>query len=121
MPNGKRYLSCIMMKGKDGFYQSKQWRNLRKIVATQWQTMGLPCALCGAHLNWDKPKAVIVDHVISRHTRPDLALSMDNLVCVCHQCNSIKALKYGDNAREAREAMRKEKIDHNGFPPGWRD
>ena len=85
------------------FYDSKEWRNLRAKVRGHWRKHGLPCGICGAPLSWHISKAVIVDHKVSRHTRPDLALDPGNLQCVCHACNSRKAQAHADNLAKARE------------------
>jgi 5-methylcytosine-specific restriction endonuclease McrA len=75
----------------DAFYKTKQWAAVRDRVKANWRHQKLPCHYCGEPLDWSRRYGTIVDHVIPRHQRPDLAFTESNLVVVHHQCNSKKA------------------------------
>lgn len=93
----------------DPFYVSVAWVRLRNVVRGEWRGAGKPCNYCGKpFLPEDR---VIVDHVIPRQKRPDLALVKSNLVCVHHSCNSRKA-SWHDNRSKLS-------VNEEGFPADW--
>lgn len=106
-------LAAILEKYMPGdrFYSTPQWRQLRAKVKKSWRLSGAPCHYCGGRLNWKIPRGTIVDHVIPRRKRPDLALVVSNLVVVCHPCNSKKAA-WDEKERDIPE------IGEDGFPVG---
>jgi hypothetical protein len=69
----------------DAFLSSFAWRATRMMALKQH---GAICQCCGASA---KTGAVIhVDHIKPRQERPDLALDVDNLQVLCHECNGGK-------------------------------
>jgi len=69
----------------DAFLSSFAWRATRMMALKKH---GAICQCCGASA---KTGAVIhVDHIKPRQERPDLALDVDNLQVLCHECNGGK-------------------------------
>jgi 5-methylcytosine-specific restriction endonuclease McrA len=67
------------------FLQSYDWRRLRMQAIKQY---GNKCQCCGAT---PATGAVInVDHIKPRRHYPDLALDLNNLQVLCHECNHGK-------------------------------
>lgn len=67
------------------FLQSYEWRKLRLIAL---KLHGSRCQCCGAS---PKEGAVMnVDHIKPRKTHPELALTLNNLQVLCHECNHGK-------------------------------
>lgn len=94
-------------KQVDPFYSSAAWRELRAKVRAKWRQAGQPpCPICRQPVTGTP----IVDHVIPRRKRPDLALAESNLRVVCHPCNSKKAA-WSDNSSKVE-------IGVDGFPKG---
>ena len=96
----------------DGFYKTPGWFRARHKAITRWRSAGLPCAFCGSELMWAMKGSIIVDHIINRKKRPDLALEPTNLQVVHHECNSRKW--------RWLEANQKEQIGLDGLPDSWR-
>jgi 5-methylcytosine-specific restriction endonuclease McrA len=70
----------------DDFLWSFAWRSLRMKA---FQRYGNKCQCCGAS---PATGAVLnVDHVKPRKTHPELALDLENLQILCHECNHGKA------------------------------
>jgi 5-methylcytosine-specific restriction endonuclease McrA len=93
----------------DSFYSTPAWRRLRSKVKKRWRIGGLPCHFCEQPLDWKQYRGLIVDHIINRKLRPDLALVESNLVVVHHACNSKKAA-WEETERDIPE------IGVDGFP-----
>ena len=71
--------------GGDGFLSSYEWRKVRMEALKKW---GAKCQCCGASA---KTGAVInVDHIKPRKVFPELALDLNNLQVLCHDCNHGK-------------------------------
>lgn len=69
----------------DSFLTSYEWRRLRMSAL---KLHGARCQCCGATA---RTGAVMnVDHIKPRKLFPDLALSLDNLQVLCHECNHGK-------------------------------
>ena len=69
----------------DDFLQSFEWRSTRMLVIKKH---GARCMCCGAT---PSTGAVMnVDHIKPRKLFPELALSLDNLQILCHECNHGK-------------------------------
>ena len=69
----------------DDFLQSFEWRSIRMMAI---KMHGAKCQCCGAT---PATGAVInVDHIKPRKRFPELALSIDNLQVLCHDCNHGK-------------------------------
>ena len=70
---------------KHDFLESYAWRKLRMEALIKY---GPRCMCCGAT---PKNGAVMnVDHIKPRQTHPELALNLDNLQILCHECNHGK-------------------------------
>ena len=93
------------------FYGTVAWQKARSVAQKRWKAANLPCGVCGARLRWGEKKAVIVDHIKPRRKFPQLAYEQSNLQCVCHTCNTKKAV-WGDNSDVTPTGL-------SGFPPGW--
>ena len=76
------------MQGRE-FYKTKSWQQARGRVIRYWKENGLRCGYCGQPIVWGTDK-VVVDHIINRRARPDLALDLGNLQCVHGSCNTSK-------------------------------
>ena len=69
----------------EGFLTSFEWRATRMMALKKH---GAVCQCCGASA---KTGAVIhVDHIKPRQECPELALDVDNLQVLCHECNHGK-------------------------------
>jgi len=69
----------------DAFLSSFEWRALRMMALKKH---GPVCQCCGAS---PKTGAVMnVDHIKPRRFFPELALDLDNLQILCHECNQGK-------------------------------
>lgn len=67
------------------FLQSYEWRKLRLVAL---KLHGRRCLCCGAT---PETGAVLhVDHIKPRKNYPDLALDINNLQVLCHECNHGK-------------------------------
>jgi 5-methylcytosine-specific restriction endonuclease McrA len=96
------------VKQADPFYASPAWAKLRSKVRASWRRAGSPpCPDCGQKITG----LPVVDHIIARRKRPDLALVESNLRVICHPCNSRKG------HWEDREDRGPE-IGADGFPKG---
>jgi hypothetical protein len=73
-----------IIKFNDDFLNSYEWRKLRLQALL---LHGRQCQCCGA-----KPPNIVlnVDHIKPRKTHPELALTLDNLQVLCHECNHGK-------------------------------
>ena len=75
----------IAIVGVDDFLQSYEWRRVRMEAIKRY---GAKCQCCGAT---PETGAIInVDHIKPRKIFPELALSLDNLQVLCHECNHGK-------------------------------
>lgn len=71
--------------GSDAFLQTYEWRRVRMVAL---KLHGARCQACGAT---PSTGAVMnVDHIKPRKLFPDLALSLENLQVLCHECNHGK-------------------------------
>lgn len=67
------------------FLQSYEWRTVRMQALIKY---GRKCQCCGAS---PSDGAVMnVDHIKPRKTHPELALTLNNLQILCHECNHGK-------------------------------
>lgn len=67
------------------FLQSYEWRKIRLVAL---KLHGMKCQCCGSS---PKTGAVMnVDHIKPRKTHPELALDINNLQVLCHECNHGK-------------------------------
>lgn len=73
-----------------GFYESKEWLQLRVRVFEKYQA---ECMMCGR--NRREHKVVLhVDHIKPRSKYPHLALEFNNLQILCADCNIGKGNRY---------------------------
>lgn len=72
----------------DGFYESREWLDLRYRVL---QKAGGSCKLCGCRASADN--TLQVDHIKPRSLHPDLALVESNMQVLCRHCNMGKSNK----------------------------
>jgi 5-methylcytosine-specific restriction endonuclease McrA len=79
-----RYAGGINV-ASDDFLQSYEWRRVRMEALKKY---GRTCQCCGAS---PATGAVMnVDHIKPRRLFPQLALDLDNLQVLCHECNHGK-------------------------------
>lgn len=86
-PNLKKDPKCAIRTGVfgDAFLETYQWQKLRMEALTKY---GPKCMCCGAT---PQTGAVMnVDHIKPRKLFPELALDLDNLQILCHECNHGK-------------------------------
>ena len=69
----------------DEFLSSYSWRQLRMQALRKY---GPKCMCCGA--TPDNGAVMNVDHIKPRRLFPNLALDLDNLQILCHECNHGK-------------------------------
>lgn len=81
----KFFSNSFAFVGTDAFLESFEWRRLRMKALKQY---GAKCMCCGAT---PASGAVMnVDHIKPRKIFPELALSLENLQILCHDCNHGK-------------------------------
>lgn len=71
--------------GRPDFLETYDWRRLRMMAL---QKYGRRCMCCGA--SPDTGAVMHVDHIKPRKLFPALALDLDNLQILCHECNHGK-------------------------------
>ena len=75
-------------KESDPFYNSAEWKRLRKAVLQRDHGMCCDCMdRMRAGIGIKPRRAVMVHHVIPRSERPDLELVMENCRSLCAQCH----------------------------------
>jgi 5-methylcytosine-specific restriction endonuclease McrA len=89
-------------------YQSTEWAKLRLAALRR---DGWRCTICGNDLRGKGQSRV--DHIEPVKKRPDLALRLDNLRCLCPSCDNQR------HAEKGRGGLEKEIINEAGYPPGW--
>ena len=83
----KRKQRKLLNKRKsDEFLRSYEWRVVRMKVLKR---DGARCACCGATPH--DGRVMNVDHIKPRGMYPELALDMNNLQVLCHECNHGKS------------------------------
>jgi len=68
----------------EGFLQSQEWQRLRYDVLAMYQRRCMNCGVSGDYATLQ------VDHVLPRHSHPELALDWNNLQVLCRDCNMGK-------------------------------
>lgn len=94
------------MPNYDGFYSSRPWFKVRSKVL---KASGYRCAMCGTGVAG--AYAGVVDHIIPRRIRPDLALDMTNLQTLCRPCHDRIKKKHESNPDQPT-------VGADGFPIG---
>lgn len=74
------------MKGRDPFFESREWQMLRHRVLRKSRGH---CELCGHRGDGNNP--LQVDHIKPRSRYPHLALAEHNLQVLCRDCNMGKS------------------------------
>jgi len=81
----KFFANSMAFVATDEFLNSFEWRKIRMQALKKY---GARCMCCGAT---PQTGAVMnVDHIKPRKIFPDLALNLDNLQILCHDCNHGK-------------------------------
>lgn len=77
--------ALLPQEATNAFLHSFEWRRVRMLAIKKY---GNRCQCCGAS---PATGAVInVDHIKPRKLFPDLALTLENLQVLCHECNHGK-------------------------------
>ena len=79
--NGYRHISEPTLK-EQGFYMGRTWRRCRKLALQRDNYLCQSCLRQGR-----TTVATEVHHIIPLEQRRDLALSIDNLMSLCHECH----------------------------------
>lgn len=87
-------------KVSNEFLQSYEWRQKRFEALNKY---GRRCMCCGA--TPETGAIMNVDHIKPRKTHPELALDIDNLQILCHECNHGKGNKYETDFRNLENAF----------------
>lgn len=91
------------------FYQSAAWKAKRMQALKR---DGYKCTSCGISIAGFKKSRV--DHIITVKDRPDLALVLSNLRCLCATCDNRRhSEKLGHKPKEVLGA------DEDGYAVGW--
>lgn len=93
------------------FLYSYEWRKVRMVALTRY---GAKCQCCGAT---PSTGAVMnVDHIKPRLIYPELALNVDNLQILCHECNHGKGnwdmTDWRFENREAMDSLEEQNLAH---------
>lgn len=81
----KQYRRNEKPRRNKAFYDSKEWKRLRKMA------MARDNGLCVSCLKKDRiVLAAVVDHIAEIIDAPELKLTLDNLQCLCHACHNQK-------------------------------
>lgn len=93
-------------------YDTQAWKRARTAALKRAH---FRCAICGRNVS--KPGSSRVDHIQPVRTRPDLALSPDNLrvLCVLHDNQAHREKGTGGSTHTTRDA-RFSGCDANGLP-----
>lgn len=81
----KFFSSSMAYVATDEFLESFEWRKVRMQAIKKY---GARCMCCGA--TPQTGATINVDHIKPRKIFPELALNIDNLQILCHECNHGK-------------------------------
>lgn len=95
----------------DTFYQSTEWRALRRQALKRDRYR---CVLCGGDLR--KLGSSRVDHIKPRRQWPELALVLANLRSLCAACDNRQSRE----KLEHRHGPLRERVDESGMTAAWR-
>jgi 5-methylcytosine-specific restriction endonuclease McrA len=84
-----------------GFYTGRLWRRCRQLALHRDKYMCQDCKAKGKVV-----PATEVHHVIPLEDRPDLALELSNLRCLCHDCHEKTKHKAKTKAREGMRVIK---------------
>jgi 5-methylcytosine-specific restriction enzyme A len=82
--SARQFLSDRRQASRD-FLNSTAWQRLRKLKLQQQPE----CEICSRRKSQPVP-ATDVDHILPRHTHPELSLTLSNLQSLCRPCHSRK-------------------------------
>ena len=99
-------------KPVDGFYYSKEWKAIRKLVL---EMHSYTCANCGI-VNDEK---MAVDHIRPRKQWPSLALSVHNLRVLCRKCHAAAGTSLGRGGDHTIKKHISPGVNVDGLPEGW--
>ena len=84
------------------FYHSREWREIRPIVLSRDHHECQDCRRAGRY-----SRGTTVHHILRLEDRPDLALTLDNLVTLCATCHNRE---HPDKLPESRQAIRRREL-----------
>ena len=88
-------------KESNPFYHTKAWKRLRKAALERDHGMCCDCMdLFRAGIIKKPRRAEMVHHIVPIEERPDLALCMENLRCLCQTCHNKKHPEKGGGESE---------------------
>ncbi len=82
-----KYIDLQTPEGRNSFYQTKEWRAIRRIVLTE-QPYCIECLKEGIHT-----VATEVDHIIDIKDAPTRCLDITNMQSMCKSCHARKTYK----------------------------
>ncbi|MCP5014286.1 MAG: HNH endonuclease [Ketobacter sp.] len=85
------------------FYWTREWRDLRKKVLSEY---GYRCMLCGS------VDEIQVDHIQPRSKAPQLSVTYSNLQVLCKGCNFEKS---NIHAEDYRDKAATEELDRETY------
>lgn len=104
-------------KESDPFYHRKEWKRIREMAL---QRDGGMCRDCMDRMRSEtgfRPRrAILVHHIIPRSERPDLELTLENLISLCPDCHEKRhpekrsKVKRKTAEREKAHSMRVVKV-----------
>ncbi|KEK17354.1 endonuclease [Bacillus manliponensis] len=101
MVNHKQYDKYRRNKEAKKFYDSKAWRDCRKLALIRDNY------LCQECLNNDSIiSADMVHHIKERTDHPELALALDNLVSLCNACHNKEHPEKGGGKKSKKQKRR---------------
>lgn len=103
-PNPRRRKKKKVKNKVNGFYQSREWRELR-VRVIEWHEG--KCAMCG-RTHKEHGVVIHIDHIKPRSKYPELELRFDNLQILCEDCNLGKSNKYETDWRPKISSAEKE-------------
>lgn len=87
-------------RSSNEFLQSFEWRRKRFEALDKY---GRRCMCCGA--TPESGAIMHVDHIKPRKLHPELALDINNLQILCHECNHGKGNKYETDFRNLEDVI----------------
>lgn len=101
MVNHKQYDKYRRNKEAKKFYDSKAWRDCRKLALIRDNY------LCQECLKYDSiTPADMVHHIKERTDHPELALTLDNLVSLCNACHNKEHPEKGGRKKNKKQKRR---------------
>ncbi|RWR06739.1 HNH endonuclease signature motif containing protein [Siminovitchia fortis] len=101
----RRYDKHKRDQGAKKFYNSKAWQVCRSIALARDNYLCQECLKQGKITPYN-----VVHHIKSRKEYPELALDVDNLICVCHKCHNESHPEKGKGKENKKQTKRKIKV-----------